>query len=64
MIDMKDRYYLIDDAPNLISFIDLITENINDDVETLKEFEVVSLAKLTRNEELPLGQCVNIRRVI
>ena len=64
MIDMKDRRYLIDDAPNLISFIDLITENINDDVETLKEFEVVSLAKLTRNEELPLGQCVNIRRVI
>ena len=63
-MDMNKRYYLIDDAPNLISFIDLITENINDDVETLKEFEVVSLAKLTRNEELPLGQCVNIRRVI
>ena len=62
--DMNKRYYLIDDAPNLLSFLDLITENINDDVETLKEFEVVNLTKLKRNEELPFGQCITIRRVI
>ena len=64
MIDMRERYYLIDDAPNLLSFMDIVTENMADDVETLKEFEVVSLAQLKRNDTLPLGQCVNIRRVI
>ena len=64
MIDMRERYYLIDDAPNLLSFMDIVTENMADDVETLKEFAVVSLAQLKRNDTLPLGQCVNIRRVI
>ena len=63
-MDMNKRYYVIDNEPSLITFADLITENINDDVEPLKEFEVVNLTKLKRNEELPFGQCITIRRVI
>tara|TARA_Y100001938_G_C7831421_1_gene301563 strand:- start:346 stop:537 length:192 start_codon:yes stop_codon:yes gene_type:complete len=63
-MDMNKRYYIIDNEPSLITFADLITENINDDVEALEEFEVVSLAKLKRNEELLFGQIVTIRRVI
>ena len=63
-MDMENRRYIVAVQPYLFSFMDIITGNMAGDVETLKEFEVVSLAQLKRNDTLPLGLCVSIRRVI
>ena len=60
---MKNRHYIIDEAPKFFTFIDIVTENMDDDVHPLEEFELVSLARLKRGDLLPLGNC-EIRRVI
>jgi len=60
---MKNRHYIIDEEPRLFTLMEIVTENMADDVEPLKEFELVNLARLKKGSSLPLGNC-EIRRVI
>ena len=60
---MKDRHYIIDDTPKFFTFMEIVTENMADDVQSLEEFELVNLTRLKRGCSLPLGNC-DIRRIL
>ncbi len=61
---MKDRRYIVDDAPILTTWLELIDYNLDDDaVEPLTEHEICQLTRLERNRALQLGHN-EVRRVI
>ena len=60
---MNSRRYIIDDIPDLSTWLELINCNLDKDVEPLSEAEIVHLTKLKKGEMLPLGHC-EVRRVI
>ena len=60
---MNSRRYIIDDIPELSTWLELINCNLDKDVEPLSEAEIVKLTMLEKGEMLPLGHC-EVRRVI
>ena len=60
---MNDRRYIIDEIPELSTWLELINCNLDKDVEPLSEAEIVKLTMLEKGEMLPLGHC-EVRRVI
>ena len=60
---MKNRRYIVDDTPKLVSWLELIDYNLKEDVEPLTENEICTLTRLERNKTLQLGYC-DVRRVI
>ena len=64
---MKNRRYIVDDTPELSTWLELIYFNLREDRESMQEplteHEICSLTRLKRNDSLPLGNC-EIRRVI
>ena len=60
---MNSRRYIIDDIPDLSTWLELINCNLDKDVEPLSEAEIVKLTMLEKGEMLPLGHC-EVRRVI
>tara|TARA_R110002020_G_scaffold20620_1_gene70353 strand:+ start:380 stop:562 length:183 start_codon:yes stop_codon:yes gene_type:complete len=60
---MNSRRYIIDEIPELSTWLELINCNLDKDVEPLSEAEIVKLTMLEKGEMLPLGHC-EVRRVI
>ena len=58
---MKNRRYIVDDTPKLVSWLELIDYNIKEDVEPLTEYEIFKLTKLVRYATIHIGGSEIIR---
>ena len=64
MKSMDERYYIINDEPMLIKYIDIISSNLVVDVTPLEQEEVIVITRLKLNETYDITIASKIRRVI
>ena len=64
MKSMDERYYIINDEPMLIKYIDIISSNLVVDVTPLEQEEVIIITRLKLNETYDITIASKIRRVI
>ena len=60
---MDSRRYIIDDVPKLVTWLEIVTINMNVDVGELSEDEIVRLTRLKLHNILQIDH-VTIRRVL
>ena len=60
---MDSRRYIIDDVPKLLSWLEIVSVNMNVDVGDLSENEIVGLTRLKLLNALEIDH-VMIRRVL
>ena len=60
---MMDRRYIIDDIPKLLSWLEIVSVNMNVDVGDLSENEIVGLTRLKLHDTLEIDH-IMIRRVL
>jgi hypothetical protein len=61
---MDKRYYIINDEPILIKYIDIIYTNLGLDVSPLTQEEIIVITRLKLNETYDISNASKIRRVI
>ena len=60
---MDERRYIIDDIPTLVTWLELITHNMLEDVGGLSENEIVRITRLREDNTLPIDH-IEIKRVL
>ena len=60
---MDSRRYIIDDVPKLVTWLEMVTINMNVDVGKLSEDEIVRLTRLKLHNTLQIDHVI-IRRVM
>ena len=60
---MNGRRYIIDDIPKLLSWLEIVSVNMNVDVGDLSENEIVWLTRLKLHDTLEIDH-IRIRRVL
>ena len=60
---MDSRRYIIDDVPKLVTWLEIVTINMNVDVGELSEDEIVRLTRLKLHNTLQIDDVI-IRRVM
>ena len=60
---MDSRRYIIDDVPKLVTWLEIVSVNMNVDVGDLSEDEIVRLTRLKLDNTLQIDNIV-IKRVL
>ena len=60
---MDERRYIIDGIPTLVTWLELITHNMLEDVGGLSENEIVRITRLREDNTLPIDH-IEIKRVL
>ena len=60
---MDERRYIIDGIPTLVTWLELITHNMLEDVGGLSENEIVRITRLRVDNTLPIDH-IEIKRVL